>query len=118
MASGQLSQDQIDQLLGGRATASPAVGTSTVTEARIEPYDFHRPRHVSKDRLRTLEAMYERLVKALEAWLMGRVRRQVELRLQSIEQFSFGEFKLSLPTPCASFGFDVRNVPGQKGVID
>ncbi len=46
------------------------------------------------------------------------MRKQVELRLQSVEQFSFGEFTLSLPTPCASFGFDILNIEGQQGVID
>ncbi|MFI5309613.1 MAG: flagellar motor switch protein FliM [Gemmatimonadales bacterium] len=117
MANEQLSQNQIDALLGGRGApaARPAPKSS---ESNLELYDFRRPRHLSKERLRTLEAMYERLVKSFEAWLIGRVRRQVELRLQSVEQFSFGEFTLSLPTPCASFGFDVVNAAGQRGVID
>jgi flagellar motor switch protein FliM len=61
--------------------------------------------------------MYERLVKALEAWLISRVRGQIEVRLQSVEQFSFGEFTLSLPMPCSSFIFDIAGT-GQKGVID
>ena len=116
MASETLSQNEIDLLLGGgggAATVAPRASTKD-----IELYDFRRPRHVSKERLRTLEAMYERLVKSLEAWLVGRVRRQIELRLHSVEQFSFGEFTLSLPTPCSSFGFDILNVPGEKGVID
>jgi flagellar motor switch protein FliM len=117
MANEQLSQSDIDALLGGGgAAAAPQI--LTVADAPAELYDFRRPRHVSKERLRTLEAMYERLVKSLEAWLIGRVRKQVELRLQSVEQFSFGEFTLSLPTPCASYGFDILNIEGQQGVID
>jgi flagellar motor switch protein FliM len=61
--------------------------------------------------------MYERLVKGLEAWLVSRVRGQIEVRLQSVEQFSFGEFTLSLPMPCSSFIFDIVGT-GQRGVID
>ncbi len=118
MASEQLSQSDIDALLGGGGTSAKAPELSIAAPAPAELYDFRRPRHVSKERLRTLEAMYERLVKSLEAWLIGRVRKQVELRLQSVEQFSFGEFTLSLPTPCASFGFDILNIEGQQGVID
>ena len=57
------------------------------------------------------------LVKGLEAWLVSRVRGQMEVRLQSVEQFSFGEFTLSLPMPCSSFIFDI-GATGQKGVID
>ena len=83
----------------------------------VQVYDFRRPHRVSKERLRTLEAMYERLVKGLEAWLISRVRGQIEVRLQSVEQFSFGEFTLSLPMPCSSFIFDITGT-GQKGVID
>jgi flagellar motor switch protein FliM len=73
---------------------------------------------MSKERLRTLEAMYEQVVKTLEGWLIGRVRGQLEMRLQSVEQFTFGEFALSLPTPCASFLVSVRDSGGQVGIID
>jgi flagellar motor switch protein FliM len=114
MASETLSQTDIDRLLGGAAR----VATSTPTpHVDVQVYDFRRPHRVSKERLRTLEAMHERLVKSLEAWLISRVRGQIEIRLQSVEQFSFGEFTLSLPTPCSSFVFDIAGT-GQKGVID
>ena len=114
----KLSQTEIDALLGSSADPLAAADPGYTTSEDVQLYDFRRPRHVSKERLRTLEAMYERLTKSLEAWLIGRVRRQVELKLQSVEQFTFGEFTFSLPTPCASYGFDIVNVPGQKGVID
>ncbi|MBI1809874.1 MAG: FliM/FliN family flagellar motor switch protein [Gemmatimonadetes bacterium] len=114
----KLSQHEIDALLGGTGDALAAANVGYSVGSDVQLYDFRRPRHVSKERLRTLEAMYERLTKSLEAWLIGRVRRQIELKLQSVEQFTFGEFTLSLPTPCASYGFDIVNVPGQKGVID
>lgn len=113
MATETLNQHDIDRLLRGGARLTPH--TSAALDVQV--YDFRRPHRVSKERLRTLEAMYERLVKNLEAWLVARVRGQIEIRLQSVEQFSFGEFTLSLPTPCSSFIFDVGGT-GQKGVID
>jgi flagellar motor switch protein FliM len=113
MASETLSQNDIDRLLGGGARVSPLSGAAM----DVQVYDFRRPARVSKERLRTLEAMYERLVKGLEGWLISRVRGQMEVRLQSVEQFSFGEFTLSLPMPCSSFIFDIAGT-GQKGVID
>ncbi|AMW03983.1 flagellar motor switch protein FliM [Gemmatimonas phototrophica] len=120
MSSETLSQTDIDRLLGGgnRTAGNAAVGTPFSNAALdVQVYDFRRPHRVSKERLRTLEAMYERLVKGLEAWLISRVRGQIEVRLQSVEQFSFGEFTLSLPMPCSSFIFDIQGT-GQKGVID
>ena len=113
MSSETLSQHDIDRLLGGGSRPSPAAAAGM----DVQVYDFRRPHRVSKERLRTLEAMYERLVKGLEAWLISRVRGQIEVRLQSVEQFSFGEFTLSLPMPCSSFIFDITGT-GQKGVID
>ena len=113
MSSEALSQTDIDRLLGGRAKPTPRATPSR----EVQVYDWRRPARVSKERLRTLEAMYERLVKNLEAWLVSRVRGQMEIRLQSVEQFSFGEFTLSLPTPCSSYLFDIAGT-GQKGIID
>ena len=117
MSSETLSQSDIDRLLGGSGARAPKPVIARPGED-VQVYDFRRPHRVSKERLRTLEAMYERLVKSLEGWLMGRVRGQVELKLQSVEQFSFGEFTLSLPTPCASYIFDIRDSGGAQGVID
>lgn len=112
MTSEPLSQTDIDRMLGASSSGQP-----TAAGLDVQVYDFKRPHRVSKERLRTLEAMYERLVKGLEAWLISRVRGQIEVRLQSVEQFSFGEFTLSLPMPCSSYIVDIGGT-GQKGVID
>jgi len=112
-----LSQFDIDRLLGGAGAALPAAGSSG-GDGDAQAYDFRRPHRVSKERLRTLEAMYERMVKSLEGWLISRLRGQVEMRLQSVEQFTFGEFTLSLPTPCATYVFDIADSGGQQGAID
>lgn len=114
MASQALSQVDIDQLLGGR----PAARSAAAPPRDVQVYDFRRPHRLSKERQRTLEAMYERLVKSLEGWLLGRVRGQLELKLQGVEQLSFGEFVLSLPNPCNSFIVDIKDSGGQQGVID
>lgn len=84
----------------------------------VKSYDFRRPHRVSKERLLALEAMYERLVKSLEGWLVGRVRTKVELALNVVEQVSFGEFTHSLPTPCAAYLFRIQDTGGLKGVIE
>src|SRR5690606_14500395 len=46
------------------------------------------------------------------------MRGQVELRLHSIEPIGFGEFTMSLPTPCASYLVTVKDSGGLQGVID
>ena len=119
MASETLSQNEIDALLSVRPGSGPArVPAEMAIDAVAQNYDFRRPRRVSKEKLRSLQATYDRFAKALEGWLLGRVRGKVQLNVQSIEQFSFNEFTLSLPTPCASFIADVAESGGQQGVID
>jgi flagellar motor switch protein FliM len=118
--SQQLSQNDIDRLMLGDQSENPLVHRPLPD---VQIYDFRRPHRVSKDRLRTLEAMYGRLVKSFEGWLMGRVRGVVELRLQSVEQLSFGEYVLSLPTSCNSFLLDIKDragddAVGEQAVID
>ncbi|WP_396221318.1 flagellar motor switch protein FliM [Gemmatimonas sp.] len=114
MSTDALSQIDIDRLLDPSAAPAPSAKDAGVP---VQLYDFFSPRRVSKERLRSLEAMYERLVKGLEGWLVARVRAQIEMTLNSVEQFTFGEFTLSLPRPCSSFIFDIAGT-GQKGVID
>ena len=84
----------------------------------VAAYDFRRPHRVSKERLRTLEAMYERLVKSLEGWMVGRVRGQVELTLRGVEQLGFSDLIQSLDAPCTSYLVDIRDSGGQQAVID
>ena len=114
-AAASLSQDDIDRLLKGGG--SP-VAVASARDSDIQLYDFRRPARVSRDRLRTLEAMYERLVRSLEGWLVSRLRDSIDLRLQSVEQISYAEFLLSLNTPSASFLVRIQDAGAQQGVVD
>jgi flagellar motor switch protein FliM len=97
------------------ADASPAAGTAAKDVPR--EYDFRQPNHISKDRLRAIEAKYGTLCKGFEAWLSTRVRASVELRLASVEQMSFGEFTQQLNSPTASYIYNVTDT-GDQVVID
>jgi len=119
--SEQLSQVDIDRMMQGAQPERPTFSRAATPDVQI--YDIRRPHRVSKERLRTLEAMYGRLVKSFEGWLMGRVRGVVDLKLQSVEQISFGEYVLSLPPSCDSFILYIKDragydAVGEQGVID
>src|SRR5690606_3816665 len=107
MSKDRLSQNEIDLLFNAPPAAGAVAAVEEPQRERLQTYDFRQPRRISKERLRTLEAIYGLLAKSLEHWLTGRMREAVELELQGIEQLTFGEFVLSLPTPCASYIFDV-----------
>ncbi|MGH7507070.1 MAG: flagellar motor switch protein FliM, partial [Longimicrobiales bacterium] len=124
MSSETLSQQEIDALFSGDAPgaeepagAAPAPPVHERDED-IQIYDFRRPNLISKDRLRALESMYGVMCKSLEGWLSARLRGQLELQLVSVEHFNYGEFALSLPSPCSSFVFDIGEGGGQQGLVD
>ena len=118
MTTGVLTQNEIDALLRAKAAPAPAPVARVTRPVDAQLYDFRRPNRLSKEKLRTLEAMYERMGKSVEAWLRGRLRGQAEFQLLSVEQYSFGEFVLSLPTPCASYTFDIGRSGGLQGIVD
>ena len=59
-----MEQAEIDRLLSGVGGSATMSRSSAVD---LQVYDFRRPHRVSKERLRTLEVMYERLVKSLRS---------------------------------------------------
>jgi len=84
----------------------------------LRVYDFRKPARLSKERKRSLEAIYGLLAKALEGWLRGRVRDPISLELRNVEEITYGEFLTALPTPCSSFIVDDVKASGQQGIID
>jgi flagellar motor switch protein FliM len=115
MSIDNLSPSDLDRLLGGAKGGNGKHGSA---DLEVQRYDFRRPHRISKERLRTTEAMYERMVKNIESFLMARLRGQLDVRVQSVAQLSFGEFTQSLIAPCASYVMDINGPEGLQGVMD
>jgi len=103
-------------------TADPVVSDSKLRQPDplgdgLEAYDFRRPARVSKDRKRSLEAIYGLFVKTFEGWLAGRTRAPIQMNLAALEQLTYGEFQMSLRAPCAAYSFGVTQCPSQNCVI-
>ena len=115
-----LNQEEVDSLLelvnqtGGAAPAPGAASSSgtsghakpvaasgfnTATVANVQVYDFKRPERVSKEQVTALEALHEAFARNVSASLSGYLRSIVEVRLISVEQFTYAEFTMSLPSP-------------------
>lgn len=97
--------------------AKPADPRAQDRGAEVHAYDFRRPNLISKDRLRALEAMYGRFCQDMESWLTTRVRGAIDLVTVDVDHMSFGEFTAALPSPCASYVFDVAG-GGPQVVVD
>jgi len=110
-----LNQDEVDALLdlvnqsGSAAaekpkqdakTAAPGeAGYRVVPAAEIQLYDFKRPERVSKEQVVALEALHEVFARNVSASLSSYLRTVIEVRLISVEQFTYSEFTMSLPSP-------------------
>lgn len=115
--SESLSQNEIDLLFSGGAGPGDPRTQRPSAPREVQVYDFRRPARISKDRMRSLQAMYGLLAKSLESWVTGRMRDHLEVELQSVEQLTFGEFQLALPSPCSSYIVEIEGT-GRQGVID
>ena len=92
--------------------------TAPVPTPVPEKHDFSQPRRLTRDRLRTIGAIHDRMMRGFEAWLFSRVRGQIEIDLAQADVISFGEFTAALPLPCASYAFEVHETGGQQGIVE
>lgn len=83
-----------------------------------ETYDFTKPRRLTRERMRTMGAIHERVVRGFEGWLYTRVRGTIEMEFPQVDVLSFGDFAATLPTPCASYTFEILGTGGQQGVLE
>jgi flagellar motor switch protein FliM len=107
VADDALSQEEIDALLqtvsSGGSVDTAEVGTPAEKESSVETvvYDFKRPKLISKDQKRTIQIIYDIFAKNFTNVLSLYMRTNVEVDLTLIEQFTYGEYVMSLPeTTC------------------
>jgi flagellar motor switch protein FliM len=115
-----LDQAEVDALLsavdaGMGTDATPEVfSRSRARQQEIRTYDFKRPERVSKDQMRSLEAIHEGFARNFGASLSAFLRTIIEVRVATIEQLTYSEFIHSLPNPTC---FNLLNARGLEGQL-
>ncbi|HLJ11587.1 MAG TPA: flagellar motor switch protein FliM [Planctomycetaceae bacterium] len=98
-----LSQSEVESLLAaldpGSAQAGQQEGQSEEAGSQVSVYDFKRPERVSKEQMRTFQAVHEGFSREFGAALSGMVRTIVEVKLISVDQLTYSEFVFSLENP-------------------
>jgi len=117
-----LSQDEIDALLevveDEDINPEELEKTNDLLEQRqITLYDFKRPNRVSKEQLRSIRAMHDKMARNLASDISSLMRSIVEIQLHSVDQMTYGEFLMSLPSPTSFNVFSLKPLDG-KGVIE
>ncbi len=117
-----LSQDEIDALL--EVVEDEDINPEELEEApdileqrKITLYDFKRPNRVSKEQLRSIRAMHDKMARSLASNISSLMRSIVEIQLHSVDQMTYGEFLMSLPSPTSFNVFSLKPLDG-KGIIE
>ncbi len=117
-----LSQEEIDALLEvveeeDIAPDELEKASDILDNRQITLYDFKRPNRVSKEQLRTIRAMHDKMARGLASDISSLMRSIVEIQLHSVDQMTYGEFLMSLPSPTSFNVFSMKPLDG-KGVIE
>ncbi|EAJ6150742.1 flagellar motor switch protein FliM [Campylobacter lari] len=112
-----LSQEEIDALLevvdddSDDSTASSKL--EEIEDKRdIVVYDFKRPNRVSKEQLRSIKGIHDKLARNLASQISSMMRSIVEIKLHSVDQMTYGEFLMSLPSPTSFNVFSIKPLDG------
>lgn len=90
-----LSQEEIDNVFRNLREGP----SDEASEAKAQPFDFRRPDRIAKEQLRALHMLHETFARNLASSLSAYLRAYVMVNLVSVEQISFQEFTLGLPSP-------------------
>jgi hypothetical protein len=116
-----LSQEEIDALLDVASDEGEEVFTgreeSVVAPRQVTLYDFKRPNRVSKEQLRSFRGVHDKMARSLASQISSIMRSIVEIQLTSVDQMTYGEFLMSLPSPTSFNVFSVKPLEG-NGVIE
>jgi flagellar motor switch protein FliM len=108
-----LSQEEIDALVtASTGKVADDEVRSTPASDGATPYNFRRPDRVSKEQLRSLHFLHDRFAKNLGTSLSAFLRAMTNVSMLSVEQFTYGEFLMSVPDPTAFYSIAMPPLDG------
>ncbi|PAF46012.1 flagellar motor switch protein FliM [Helicobacter sp. 11S02629-2] len=111
-----LSQEEIDSLLNVMDEDGDGFESGDLvdlaTEKQVIVYDFRRPNRVSREQLRSFRSIHDKMARNLSNQISAIMRSIVEIQLHSVDQMTYGEFLMSLPTPTSFNVFSMKPMDG------
>jgi flagellar motor switch protein FliM len=106
-----LSQQEIDNLLSGIASGQiQQTDVPPVTEKQtkeVSVFDFRLPHRLSKNQVRTFQAVHESFAEAFGSYLVSRLQTNVAVNVSSVDQLFYSEFVLSIASPSCLYVFRI-----------
>lgn len=109
-----LSQEEIDALLEVVEEEGdiPSFDNEESESRQVILYDFKRPNRVSKEQLRAVKGIHDKMARNLASQISSIMRSIVEIQLHSVDQMTYGEFLMSLPSPTSFNVFSIKPLDG------
>ena len=117
-----LSQEEIDALLDivddeSDDSLDDSDHDPFIHNQQVTLYDFKRPNRVSKEQLRAFRGVHDKMARSLASQISSIMRSIVEIQLHSVDQMTYGEFLMSLPSPTSFNVFSIKPLEG-SGIIE
>ena len=117
-----LSQEEIDALLEVVDDDVPeevetVKENDILAQRQVTLYDFKRPNRVNKEQLRAFHGIHDKMARNLSSQISAVMRSIVEIQLHSVDQMTYGEFLMSLPSPTSFNVFSLKPLDG-TGVLE
>ncbi|MBC7342786.1 MAG: flagellar motor switch protein FliM, partial [Clostridia bacterium] len=93
------SQAEIDALLKALASGELDEKEKASEPQGVKVYDFRRPNKFSKDQLRTLQMIHGNFARMASNFLSGYLRANIQVKVASVNQLTYEDFLVSIPTP-------------------
>lgn len=109
-----LSQSEIDLLLNALSTGEVKAEELQVQteQPKSRLYDFRRPNKFSQDQLRTLFFIHDNFGRLVSNFLSAYLRSNVQLKIASVDQATYEDFMVSIPTPTLLTAYSMAPLPG------
>jgi len=108
-----LSQEEIDALLEVVDDSDTDESSQNSETKNVMVYDFKRPNRVSKEQLRSVKSIHDKLARNLSSHISTVLRTIIEINLQSVDQMTYGEFLMSIPSPTSFNIFSLKPLEGE-----
>jgi flagellar motor switch protein FliM len=106
-----LSQQEIDSLLSGITIDQPMEAAPAPEDRKpakeIITFDFRLPHRLSKNQLRTFQAVHESFAESFSSYLVSRLQTNVTVTVSSVDQLFYSEFVLSISSPSCLYIFRI-----------
>lgn len=97
LASGELSVDEV---------------TKETRQESVKEYDFRRPNKFSNDQLRTLHMIHDNFARMVSNFLSAYLRSSVQVKIASVDQLTYEDFLVSIPSPTLMTVFSMQPLKG------